>query len=215
MVEETLDEANMRASRLLRILLILQNRGRQTSQQLALELEVAPRTILRDVDAMSEAGLPIVVFQGQGGGIELGFNYRTRLTGLSTQEAEAMALQLAAPNPAIDALGLRSIYETARSKFLESLPDRTRTIFEATGRRFALPGPSNGESDPYVMALAQAVREKQIVTLKARSANPRKVHPLALTLAEDGWWLTDALTPDTPVSQDDWGDLNISSKRYA
>lgn len=205
----------MRASRLLRILLILQNRGRQTSQQLATELEVAPRTILRDVDAMSEAGLPIVVFQGQGGGIELGFNYRTRLTGLTTQEGEAMALQLAAPNSAIDALGLRGIYETARAKFLESLPDRTRTVFEATDRRFALPDPPNADSDLYVMALAQAVRDKQIVTLQARSANPRKVHPLALTLADDGWRLTDALNPDTPIHQVDWGDLNISSRRFS
>jgi predicted DNA-binding transcriptional regulator YafY len=205
----------MRASRLLRILLILQNRGRQTSQQLAAELEVAPRTILRDVDAMSEAGLPIVVFQGQGGGIELGFNYRTRLTGLTTQEAEAMALQLAAPNPAIDALDLRGIYETARAKFLESLPDRTRAVFQITGDRFTLPVPSSIDPDPYVMALAQAVREKQIVTLQARSARPRKVHPLALTLADDGWWLTDALDPDVPIHQDNWGDLNISSRRFS
>ena len=60
----------MRASRLLRILLIMQNRGRQTSVQLAAELEVAPRTILRDVDAMTEAGLPIIVHQGHAGGIE-------------------------------------------------------------------------------------------------------------------------------------------------
>jgi predicted DNA-binding transcriptional regulator YafY len=205
----------MRASRLLRILLILQNRGRQTSQQLAAELEVAPRTILRDVDAMSEAGLPIVVFQGQGGGIELGFNYRTRLTGLTTQEAEAMALQLAAPNPAIEALGLRGIYETARAKFLESLPDRTRAVFKITGDRFTLPDPSTIDPDPYVMALAQAVREKQIVTLQARSTSPRKIHPLALTLADDGWWLADALDPDTPIHQDSWGDLNISSRCFS
>ncbi len=205
----------MRASRLLRILLILQNRGRQTSQQLAAELEVAPRTILRDVDAMSEAGLPIVVFQGQGGGIELGFNYRTRLTGLTTQEAEAMALQLAAPNAAIDALGLRGIYETARAKLFESLPDRTRAIFEATGDRLVLPDRSNTAPDPYVMALAEAVREKQIVTLQARSAHPRKIHPLALTFADDGWWLTDALDPDTPLHQAQWGNLNISSRRFS
>ncbi len=64
----------MRASRLLRILLLLQNRGRHTSAQLAAELEVARRTILRDVDALTEAGLPIIVYQGNQGGIELGFN---------------------------------------------------------------------------------------------------------------------------------------------
>ena len=62
----------MRASRLLHILLLLQNRGRMTSTSLAKEVEVSVRTILRDVDAMTEAGLPIVVHRGNGGGIELG-----------------------------------------------------------------------------------------------------------------------------------------------
>ena len=64
----------MRAARLLQLLLLLQNRGRLTSAQLASELEVSSRTILRDVDAMTEAGLPIIVYQGNQGGIELGFN---------------------------------------------------------------------------------------------------------------------------------------------
>jgi len=204
----------MRASRLLRILLILQNRGRQTSGQLAQELECAPRTILRDVDAMSEAGLPIVVFQGQGGGIELGFNYRTRLTGLTTQEAEAMALQLMMSNPAIDALGLHGTYQTARAKFLESLPDRTRAICEATEKRFTLSAPETTEPDPYVMALAQAVREKYIVTLQARSATPRKVHPCALSFDGNSWSLTDEQHPEKPIAQTDWGDLNLSARQF-
>jgi predicted DNA-binding transcriptional regulator YafY len=96
----------MRASRLLQILLLLQNRGRLTAAQLAHELEVDRRTILRDVDALNEAGLPVLTQQGQGGGITLGFDYRTRLTGLDHDEAEAMALILALmPQEVID-LGL-------------------------------------------------------------------------------------------------------------
>src|SRR5260370_9088181 len=89
----------MRASRLLRILLLLQNRGRLTSAQLATELEVAPRTILRDVDALTEAGLPIIAFQGNQGGIALGFDYPTRLTGLPAPEPPPLALILARPIP--------------------------------------------------------------------------------------------------------------------
>ena len=204
----------MRASRLLRILLILQNRGRQTSTQLAQELEVAPRTILRDVDAMSEAGLPIIVFQGHGGGIELGFNYRTRLTGLSTQEAEAMALQLSAPHSALDTMGLRGTFETARAKLLESLPDKTRMICEVTLERFVLAASPAGNRDAYVMALADAVRHKHIVTLQARSTSARKVHPAALTLSTEGWLLTDAQDPASPIPQSQWGDLNISKRTY-
>lgn len=205
----------MRASRLLRLLLILQNRGRQTSQQLADELEVTPRTILRDVDAMSEAGLPIIVFQGQGGGIELGFNYRTRLTGWTTQEAEAMAIQMASAHPALDALGLRATFETARAKLIESLPDRTRTICDATDARFIIMAESPPEPDAYVMALAEAVREKHIVTLKARSNTPRTVHPSALIYSINGWTLTDAKDPNAPIAQADWGDINISKRTYA
>ena len=60
----------MRASRLLLMLLLLQNRGRMTSVELARELEVSRRTILRDVDALGEAGLPVIVSPGRGGGIE-------------------------------------------------------------------------------------------------------------------------------------------------
>ena len=64
-------EFGMRAARLLQMLLLLQNPGRMTSVQLAEELEVSRRTILRDVDALTEAGLPVIVFQGNQGGIEL------------------------------------------------------------------------------------------------------------------------------------------------
>ncbi|MBO6602406.1 hypothetical protein [Rhodophyticola porphyridii] len=66
--------------------------GRKTSKQLARELEGAPRAILRDVDAMTEAGLPIIVHRGNRGGIEFGFNNRARLTDLNFSEAGALAL---------------------------------------------------------------------------------------------------------------------------
>src|SRR5262245_34197188 len=110
------------------MLLLLQNRGKLTTTQLAAELEVAKRTVIRDVDALTEAGLPVVVHRGARGGIELGFNYRTRLTGLSREEAEALALILTQPTPALDVLGLDAAGRSARSKLLESLPDDTRDI---------------------------------------------------------------------------------------
>jgi DNA-binding Lrp family transcriptional regulator len=115
----------MRASRLLRILLLLQNRGRLTSAQLAAELEVTPRTILRDVDALTEAGLPIIAFQGNQGGIALGFDYRTRLTGLAADEAEALAVILAQPIPELAALGMSDAAHRARAR--SSNPSRPRS----------------------------------------------------------------------------------------
>ncbi len=147
----------MRASRLLRFLLLLQNRGRLTSGALARELEVTRRTILRDVDALTEAGLPIVVLQGNQGGIELGFNYKTRLTGLSTREAEALGVMLGHPFPALEALGMGKSAALARSKLFESLPDGVRAAAETAQQRFRFETPSSAKLDPRIAALASAI----------------------------------------------------------
>ena len=138
----------MRASRLLRILLLLQNRGRLTSAQLAAELEVTPRTILRDVDALTEAGLPIIAFQGNQGGIALGFDYRTRLTGLAADEAEALAVILARPMPELAALGMSDAAHRARAKIVESFPDQVRARIAAAQQRFRFTPQSPGADDP-------------------------------------------------------------------
>ena len=205
----------MRASRLLRILLLLQNRGRMTSAQLARELEVARRTILRDLDALTEAGLPIIVFQGNQGGVELGFNYRTRLTGLDADEAEAMAVILGRPVVELAALGMAEAGERARAKLLESFPDPVRARIETARRRFRFDPPPGPEPDPRIPALAQAVRESRIVRLQARSRAPRAIHPEGLVLDAAGWAVIDALAPDVAIPRQAWGDINISAHTFA
>jgi predicted DNA-binding transcriptional regulator YafY len=205
----------MRASRLLRMLLVLQNRGRQTSAQLAAELEVARRTVLRDVDALTEAGLPIVVHRGNQGGIELAFNYRTRLTGLSADEAEALALMLARPAPELEPLGLASAGARARGKLVESFPDQVRAAMARALQRFAFEPAAPGPVDPRVSALAEAVRRGAIVRLQARSRAPRTIHPVRLIAGPQGWQLVDALSPQAPVPIAEWGDINISSRTFA
>jgi|GEM_PF-2062987 len=126
----------MRASRLLRILLALQNRGRLTTLQLATELEVARRTIMRDIDALTEAGLPIVVHRGNAGGIELGFNYRSRFVGLDAKEAEALGVLLALPHSALADLELSSAAQSARDKLVESMPELVRKRIQQAQDRF-------------------------------------------------------------------------------
>lgn len=200
----------MRASRLLRILLLLQNRGRLTSGQLAGELEVTRRTILRDVDALTEAGLPIIVHQGAQGGIELGFNYRTRLTGLSADEAEAMAVILTRPTPELAQLGLADAGSRARDKMLESFPDPVRTRIEAARLRYRFDLLEGAVPDPRLPALAEAIREGRIVRIRAGSAGQRTVHPIGLELREEGWFLLDELDPETSTPLSDCRDINIS-----
>ncbi|MGB8385825.1 MAG: HTH domain-containing protein [Dermatophilaceae bacterium] len=167
----------MRASRLLLMLLLVQNRGRMTSKELAVELEVSKRTILRDVEALSEAGLPMIVRAGRRGGIELGFNYRTRLTGLAVDEAEALGVLLAREAPELGALGLADSAARATTKLIESLPDASRNIAQRAASRFRLQAAETTQ-DERVPALAEAVRRQCVVRIRARGPDPRTVHPL-------------------------------------
>jgi predicted DNA-binding transcriptional regulator YafY len=204
----------VRASRLLQILLLLQNRGRMTAARLAEELEVAPRTILRDVDALTEAGLPVIVHQGHGGGIELGFDYRTRLTGLDEDEAMAMGVMLSATPPALTDLGLGPAADRARAKMREAFPDRTRRQMATATALFHLAPVARPDPDPRRAALALAVRDRRIVRLQSRSPAARLIHPSALTIAPAGWTVTDALT-SSDIAESAWGDVNISARRFA
>lgn len=214
----------MRASRLLQMLLLLQNRGRMTARDLSRELEVAPRTILRDVDALTEAGLPVVVQPGYRGGIALGFDYRTRLTGLDADEAEALGVLLAHPPVALAQLGLGDAATRAGRKLIESFPDAVRLRALDGATRFRLSGDGHGHGrgdggarsaeDPRLPALAAAIRGRQVVRLRAFRDDERVVHPVALVLDADGWVLEDAIAPARPEPQTAWGDVNVSAKTF-
>lgn len=124
----------MRADRLLSILILLQVRGRMTASALARELETSLRTIYRDVDALSAAGVPIYGDRGHGGGFALLEGYRTRLTGLSTEEAEAVTLI-----GMIDqarALGLGAAAARAKEKVIAALPSSSTKAAQRISSRF-------------------------------------------------------------------------------
>jgi predicted DNA-binding transcriptional regulator YafY len=126
----------MQSSRLLSILLRLQSHGRVSAPDLALAFEVSVRTVYRDIDALSAAGVPVYAERGRAGGFALRDGYRTHLTGLDRPEAESLFLA-GAPFAAAQ-LGMGPALDTMRLKLLACLPEATRLDAERVAQRFYL-----------------------------------------------------------------------------
>jgi predicted DNA-binding transcriptional regulator YafY len=184
----------MRASRLLSVLLLLQNRGQLTAQQIADELEVSVRTVYRDIDALAAAGVPVYAEHGHGGGYRLLDGFRTRLTGLTAQEAESIFFA-GVPDAAAE-LGLGAVLATAELKLRASLP---ASLAQQVGRvrdRFHLDAAGwfrQTETHPHLAALAGAVWTEHRVRLTyERHARPRVVErvidPLGVVLKAGVWY---------------------------
>src|ERR1700730_18427031 len=130
----------MRASRLLTILTTLQVHGRVTAPELSAECEVSLRTIYRDIDALSAAGIPVYSERGAEGGYRLLDGYRTRFNGLSAKEAAALFMT-GLSGPAAD-LGLGTAMVAAQNKLLAALPAQFRAGAEQMRERFHLDAPA-------------------------------------------------------------------------
>src|SRR5829696_4224730 len=123
----------MRAARLLSILLLLQVHRRMTARTLAERLEVSQRTIHRDMEALSAAGVPVHAERGAGGGWILEGSFRTNLTGLT--EPEVQALFVATPPRLLEDLGLDGASDAALVKLLAALPSVSRRDAEYARQR--------------------------------------------------------------------------------
>lgn len=184
----------MRASRLLSILMHIQARGSATARELAEALEVSVRTVHRDIDELSASGVPIYAERGRIGGFRLLDGYRTRLTGLTPAEAEAVFLA-GLKGPAA-ALGMRDAVAGAELKLLAALPAHLQDEAQRMSERFHL-DPIGwfrraGEHGGVMPALAQAVREQRIVRVQFKSSkglSERALAPLGLVLKAGVWYL--------------------------
>jgi predicted DNA-binding transcriptional regulator YafY len=183
----------MRASRLVTLLLLLQTRGRLTAAQLATELEVSERTVHRDVEALAEAGVPIYAERGPHGGVQLVEGYRTRLTGMTADEAEAVFLS-GLPGPAAE-LGLGTVVTAARLKVLAALPSELRVRASRLVERFYLDAAAwfrAGDSVPHLGAVAEAVWEGRRLWIEYERDDQRVervLEPLGLVLKAGIWYV--------------------------
>ncbi|WP_406299656.1 WYL domain-containing protein [Embleya sp. NBC_00888] len=185
----------MKSDRLLSILLLLQTRGRVPAAELAERLEVSTRTIYRDVEALSTAGVPVYAERGRHGGISLLPGFRTDVTGLTSDEARA--LFVLAEQGTHAALGLDGALGSALRKVMVALPAPHRPAAEEMTRRVLI-DPQRWMSGPRpavdVAALQDAVfadRRLRIRYRRSGSTMPRTytVDPYGLVAKAGTWYL--------------------------
>jgi len=183
----------MRASRLLSLQMLLETQGRMSATALADALEISVRTLYRDVDQLSAAGVPIYAERGRHGGFALLPGWKTTLTGLTPSEAQAVFLS-GLPGPAHQ-LGLGDEVEGARLKLLSSLPAAWREDAQRVSTRLHLdPVDWYRESDPtpHLATVAAAVWNGHQITMRYESwadTVQRTVSPLGLVLKAGVWYL--------------------------
>ena len=183
----------MRATRLVSLLLLLQTRGLLTAGELAELLEVSVRTVHRDVESLAAAGVPVEAVRGPAGGYRLAGGYRTRLTGLTADEAEAL-FAAGMPGPAAE-LGLGGELAAARLKVLAALPAELQERATQASRLFHLDTRGwfrAGDRVPHLPAIAEAVWHRRRVRLRYREGPrtvQRTIDPLGLVLKGGAWYL--------------------------
>ena len=182
----------MRADRLLSLLLLLQGKGRLKAGQLAARLEVSRRTIHRDVEALSMAGVPVYAERGPAGGIVLLDEYRTRLTGLSREEAEAL-VAAGVPRGFAD-IGLGGALRSARGSSLvtpvhQLAAERLRQRVHVD----VTPWFHAREVGVHLPALRDAVLDDRALRLRYRRKDGRlleeDVKPYGLVAKAESWYL--------------------------
>jgi predicted DNA-binding transcriptional regulator YafY len=181
----------MRATRLVSLLLLLQLRGQQTAGELADHFGVSVRTIHRDVEALGAAGVPVEAVRGPAGGYSLAGGYRTKLTGLTAAEAEALFV---APAPAAE-LGLGGVLANARIKILSALPAELQERASRAERYFHLDtrGWFRAEDTvPHLPTIAAATWQGRRLNARYREGPKvvqRTLDPLGLVLKGGAWYL--------------------------
>ena len=183
----------MRASRLLSIMMLLQTRGRMSAEALAAELEVSVRTVYRDIDQLSASGVPVYADIGRNGGFALLDGWKTKLTGLTAPEAQALFLS-GLPGPAAE-MGLGVEVAQAELKLLAALPADWQQEAKRISSRFHL-DPAGWFQPGYVHAhlrtVAEAVWAERRLSVRYESwtkTTDRVLEPYGLVLKGGIWYV--------------------------
>jgi predicted DNA-binding transcriptional regulator YafY len=191
----------MRADRLVSLVLLLRQRGQLSADTLARELEVSTRTVLRDIDALSAAGVPVYAERGRHGGFALLPGFRTELTGLNHEEA--LALLVAGSRRGAQAFGLGSALASAMLKVVDALPESHRDTAAGVAERLLIDPETDLLSrrlvaeelpDPVAAQVRRAVLAGHKLRIRYAATNQtpkwRTVDPIGLvTVREQGYLL--------------------------
>lgn len=191
----------MRADRLISIVLLLQVHGRLAARVLAERLEVSERTVLRDMDALAAAGVPVIADRGPAGGWRLVDGYQTKLTGLTA--AEIQTLFFAQPRQLLEGLGLGPASEAAWLKLRAALPAASQQYADRARRSILIDPRGWRESEsvatlPVLLdALWRGRRVRFIYESTLSEAGERMADPLGLVARGSVWYLV-ATKDDQP-----------------
>nr|WP_281372964.1 WYL domain-containing protein [Kineococcus aurantiacus] len=174
------------------MLFLLQTHGRMSAPDLAVRLEVSTRTVLRDVEALSSAGVPVWTERGRGGGISLLEDWRTDVTGFTPHEARALFSGTSGP-----ADPQHRAWESAVRKLLAATPAADREPFRRAAERILVEPAgwrSREQNPPHLAALQEAVFSARAVRVTYRPAGARRtstrtLDPIGLVAKGGTWYL--------------------------
>ncbi len=184
----------MRADRLLAMMMLLQRKGKMTARALATELEVSSRTVLRDVEALSMAGIPIYTDGGHGGGITLDEKYRTTLTGL--KEEELHTLFVGSNQQLLRDVGLGEAAANTQRKLSAALPTQHQQAIDYMRQRILIDPLwwwHNGQTVPFLTELQEVIFQNRLIEVRYENYDGhigrRTLEPYALVAKSSLWYL--------------------------
>lgn len=185
----------MRADRLLQIMVMLQNRGKMTTRELAEALEVSERTVLRDMDALSAAGIPVTAERGKTGGWKLMEGFRSAVSGLKLDELKS--LFILPSDHLLEQLGIRPGGLEIRRKLAASMPQTIKSSAQQYLEKIYIDTgtwkPSDGSQTETLRDALDALLADRKIRIHYQKADgettERVVCPLGLVAKGSTWYL--------------------------